>query len=529
MKKIFFTLGIFAATLSFAQQYAKGYVFEDTNNNGKKDRKEKGIPNISVSNGSDVVTSDQNGFYSIPVQDDNIIFVIKPSGYSTKIKENQLPEFYYIHKPQGSPKNFKYKGVEPTGPLPKEINFPLNKQKEDNQFQILVFGDPQPYNQKEVDYFRRGIINEVKNNKKQAVFGITLGDLVGDNLNLHPEYIASVQELKLPWYNVMGNHDMNYEAKEDQHADETFESHFGPANYAFNYGKVHFIILDDILYPDPRDGKSYWGGFREDQLTFVENDLKNTPKDHLVVVAFHIQMNPEKVGENTFRLEDRQRLFDALKPFSNVLMMSAHTHKQSQIFYTKKDGWEGQKDLHEYNVGTTSGDWYSGTIDEIGVPKSIMRDGTYRGYSYIDFDGNQYKIKYKTAGKPEDFQISLHLPKAIPFSLKTSANIVANFFMGSKKDELFYRIDNGKWEKMKYTETFDPNYTHSVLEWDYTPELMQGRRPNNPDESRHLWSVGFPRNLEKGKHTVEVKVTDRYGNTFTAKEDFSVEDVKIIP
>jgi len=63
----------------------------------------------------------------------------------------------------------------------------------------LVFGDPQPYDLKEMDYFKRGIINEVKNNKKNAVFGISLGDLVGDNLSLHPAYIDAVKELGLPW------------------------------------------------------------------------------------------------------------------------------------------------------------------------------------------------------------------------------------------------------------------------------------------------------------------------------------------
>ncbi len=55
----------------------------------------------------------------------------------------------------------------------------------------------------------------------------------------------------------MGNHDMNYDAVADSLSDETFESNFGPANYAFNYGQAHFIVLDNILYPDPRDGNGY--------------------------------------------------------------------------------------------------------------------------------------------------------------------------------------------------------------------------------------------------------------------------------
>src|SRR5690606_746109 len=133
-----------------------------------------------------------------------------------------------------------------------------------------------------------GIIKDVDRSK--AVFGISLGDLVGDDLSLHPPYKDAIKQIGHPWYNVMGNHDMNYDAKIDEHPDETYEKPFGPNNFSFNYGKVHFIILDNILYPDPRDGKGYWAGFRSDQLKFVENNLKHVPKDHLIVLAFHIPL-----------------------------------------------------------------------------------------------------------------------------------------------------------------------------------------------------------------------------------------------
>ena len=78
------------------------------------------------------------------------------------------------------------------------------------------------------------------------------------------------------------------------------------------------------------------GGFRKDQLDFVENDLKNVNPNQLVVFSFHIQLMPENDGDKHFRMEDRKRLFEILKPFQNVLMMSAHTHKQNPIVLRKK-------------------------------------------------------------------------------------------------------------------------------------------------------------------------------------------------
>ncbi len=516
------------SSFAVAQSTVSGWVYEDSNGNSVKEKCEKGVATVAVSNGVEVVLTDKNGRYTLPLYGHHTVFVIKPEGYRTKVDASNLPRFYHHHKPKGSPNTFKYKGTAPTGKVASELNFPLYKSAENKEFQILVFGDPQPYNLKEVDYFRRGIINEVKNNRKKAVFGISLGDLVGDDLSLHQPYIDAVKEIGLPWYNVIGNHDMNFEAKEDHLSDETFEENFGPSNYAFNYGNVHFMVLDDILYPDPRDGKGYWGGFREEQLKFIENNLKHVPKDKLLVLGFHIQMMPEREGDDHFRLSDRKRLFELLKPFENVLMMSAHTHKQTQIFYGKGDGWDGASSLHEFNVGTTSGDWYSGTVDTSGVPASVMRDGTYRGYSFIDFIDNKYRIQYKAAGMAEDFQISLYVPKVIA-SRRNSARIAANFFMGSKNDLVEFRVDDGEWKAMEYTESADPLFLRSVMKWDSEDKLLQGRRPSNPENSKHLWVAAFPGKLTLGTHKLQVRATDRYGKVHTAEQNFEVQEPDPVP
>ena len=84
MKRTILATAIFLLGVSgFAQQMATGYVFEDQNENGKKDRNESGIANVSVSNSQQVVVTDTNGKYEIPVGDDNIIFVITDHFFST--------------------------------------------------------------------------------------------------------------------------------------------------------------------------------------------------------------------------------------------------------------------------------------------------------------------------------------------------------------------------------------------------------------------------------------------------------------
>lgn len=59
-----------------------------------------GLAGVSVSNSRDVVQTDADGRYSLPVDDDCIVFVVKPTGYRTIMDKDHLSRFYYIHKPQ---------------------------------------------------------------------------------------------------------------------------------------------------------------------------------------------------------------------------------------------------------------------------------------------------------------------------------------------------------------------------------------------------------------------------------------------
>src|SRR5690554_7631488 len=127
MKKILITAFFCAGSLgATAQDIVKGFVFEDLNGNGKKEQREKGIAGVPVSNGIEVVQTDAKGQYELPIGDDQIVFVIKPSDYSVPVNENKLPQFYYIHKPAGSPE-LKFAGVQPTGELPKSVDFEIGR------------------------------------------------------------------------------------------------------------------------------------------------------------------------------------------------------------------------------------------------------------------------------------------------------------------------------------------------------------------------------------------------------------------
>jgi hypothetical protein len=158
---------------------ATGIVFNDLNRNGKRDIGEAGIAGVYVSNGRDIVTTDRNGRYQLEVEE-AIIFVIKPKNWMTPVNKVNLPDFYYIHKPAGSPEGLRHPGIGPTGAQPESIDFALYKHLEPKRFDVVIFGDPQAMNLKEVNYIAHDAIEEVAG--IDAAFGVSLGDIVSDNI-----------------------------------------------------------------------------------------------------------------------------------------------------------------------------------------------------------------------------------------------------------------------------------------------------------------------------------------------------------
>jgi hypothetical protein len=482
---------------------AIGVVFHDANGNRKFDAGEKTLADVRVSNGVQLVKTDANGRYSIEVTDDSIVFVIKPKNWRTPISKTQLPEFYYIHKPAGSPKS-KYAGVAPTGPLPKSVDFPLYPQEEPKEFKALMFGDPQPRNQEEVDYNTHDVIEELVGT--DASFGVTLGDIVFDDLNMFESQAKAIALLGIPWYNVIGNHDINFDAKNDKLSDETFERNFGPAYYSFDYGTVHFVVLDDIewVVDTPGTKGKYRGGLGKHQIEFVKNDLALIPKDQLVVLMMHIPLT--NVG-------DRQELYRLIEKRPACISISGHTHHHEHKLIGKEDGWLGPKRHHHIVNVTVCGSWWSGEKDERGIPHTTMADGGPNGYSILTFNGAEYKLDYKAAGRPADYQMQLHIPDEVQKANVKDTPVYVNIFNGSERSKVTMRVARSDWLPMQHTREKDPSYV-AVVEREKALTDKKSRNLPNPKPSTHLWKANLPESLGVGVHLVEIKTIDMFGRTF---------------
>jgi len=517
MKLLFIMIINLLMISNLLSQNASGYVFHDVNKNGTRDDGEVGLSGISVSNGTDVVQSDAEGKWSLTVTDDTGIFVIKPANYSVPTNENMLPKYYYLHKPNGSPKLEK-SGVEPTGELPKSIDFPLVYNKEPLKFSSLFFGDTQASSPNEVHYINHDVVEELIGT--DAKFGVTLGDICGDDVDLFAGISQGIGQIGIPWHYIFGNHDSNRDAKTNKTRDETFEKYFGPSTYAFEYGQVSFIGFNNAYFDSK--GK-YKGRFTEEQIEFVKNYLAVVPEDKLIVMMMHIPI---------FDAENPEQIFELLKDRPNTFSISGHYHKQFNVFLDKDKGWNGDKPHHHLINATVCGSWWVGQIDEVGIPHATMNDGAPNGYSVITFDGNKYSVEFKAARKPADYQMNIYAPNKVNVASLDTTKILVNVFAGSEKSIVEMKMgETENWKKLESVKVVDPECLRMynlkpLMEEKFNGvdiEEILGWKMNYPHISHHIWKGKLDASLSEGVHTITVRTTDMYGQTYIAHRVIYIE------
>src|SRR5262249_22606538 len=141
-----------------------------------------------------------------------------------------------------------------------------------------------------------------------------------------------IGQIGVPWYNIGGNHDLNYEAPNAKHSRETFKRVYGPPHYAFEYGGALFLMLDNVNYfgfdpTRPRGGGKFEGRIAERQLAFIGNLLKETPAEKLIVACMHIPLrnylDPNDPATNTVNRGD---FLNLICGHPNTVSLAGHTH-----------------------------------------------------------------------------------------------------------------------------------------------------------------------------------------------------------
>jgi hypothetical protein len=513
------------------EKVATGVVFEDRSGAGARQAGDPGIAGVLVSNGRDVVETDGDGRYALPVNEQTIIFVIKPTGYAVPVERGvMLPRFYYIHQPSGTPAHLglRHRGIAPSGPLPGSVDFALRKVDEPTRFDVLMFTDPHAGSPAEIDFIRDDVVNPLIGTK--AAFGLTTGDIMSDDLSLYGRYNRIIGQLGVPWHNIVGNHDLNLDAPDNTYARETFRQTFGPSHYAFEYGGALFLMLDNVDYfgaRAPGNGCRYQGRVGERQHAVVANVLAQTPADRLVVAAMHIplrtDLDPYDPASNTADCSAFIKLLGERPSIS----FAGHTHT-TEHHYLGGDDRDPGRPLHHHHVMTAvSGSWWSGPYDHRGVAVADSHDGTPNGFHVLTVDGNRATTRFQPAKEPNARQVRIVLDSESHRARKESSDgvrmsqlvgspiaqdnagttdLVVNVFDGGPRTGVEYRIGERAPVRMRRERRADPFVKEVFARNQATKKPWVKAEPCS-----HLWVARLPADLEAGTHCIKVRVTDEYG------------------
>ncbi|MCL7713635.1 calcineurin-like phosphoesterase C-terminal domain-containing protein [Stenotrophomonas mori] len=506
--RFFLSAGLLLAGLPFAAAAScvEGTVFEDRNGNGRQDPGEGPLAGIQVSDGEHIVLTGRDGRYRLPASAQSTVFVIKPARYRAPPRADGLPDIWRPRAGEAGQAHCRPFALAPQPDAPAD-------------FQVLVMADSQTASAVDVDYFERDLVAPLRG-RHTARLGMTLGDITSDDPGLYPQLVQVVTSLGVPWLHVPGNHDMDLGATSDADSLDSYHRQLGPDTYAWEEPSMVFIGLDDVV-ARPGRRPAYVGGLREDQFHFLEAYLDTLADDRLVVLGLHIPL-----FDPGFRAEDRARLFALLERVRHPLVLSGHTHNQSQVFWEAAQGWKGPRPLHEYNVGAACGAFWSGVKDAQGIPDATMSDGTPNGHGLLNVGPQgRYSVEYRVARASEDLQMALHAPRVLRRGAYPAWGVYANVFMGYEGLPVEFRVDAGDWRPMTRVAQPDPRLLAENMADDQADSLRGYDRSPEARPSTHLWRAPLPTGLAVGEHTVEVRTTLN-GRVYQASTRYRLADAR---
>lgn len=491
-----------------------GSVFEDLDRDGARDRRERGLADVHVSDGRQLVRTGADGRFEFGEEPGAPVFVIKPATHDVRRGADGRPEFWH-----GGAATACAFALQPAAASA-------------NALDVLVLADPQTASEVDVDYYARDIVGSALAERPapSADLGLTLGDVVArGRTDLYPSLDRETARLGTPWLHVAGNHDMDTAAHDDATALDTFERHYGPDTFAWETPQATFVLLDDVVRASGQPA-SYQGGIRNEQFEFLERYLADAPRDRLLVLALHIPLFDAAPDRETFRRADRERLFRLLEAFPKPLVLSGHSHAQRHVFHGADSGWRGKTPLHEYNVGAASGAYWSGVKDAAGIPDATMSDGTPNGYARLRVEpGGDYRLSWHPARLTRSdpaatSAMALHAPKVLRRGAYPAWGVYANVYMGHAGTRVEYRVDGGPWKRMTRVDAPDPRLLAENVADDTAVSLRGYDRSPEATPSPHLWRGALPTDLATGEHRIEVRAFDEWTGEQRTSTRYRLDD-----
>lgn len=508
----------------------------------------KGVPGVVVSDGVEVVKTDANGVYHITsLKELGYVFISIPSGYEAP-QTGILPKFHTIL----------------TGPKtePERADFTLTKVSND-KFKIAVIGDihlaDRNNDRTEFYKFTADIRDYKAANPNEKIYGLTLGDMTWDrywysNSYYFPQYLADMNSEAhgvdgLPVFHTIGNHDHDMNAAGDFDTELKYVRDIAPTYYSFNIGKVHFIVLDDILCTNSGTGdRTYDERLDDAQNTWLKKDLATVAKTTPIVVTMHAPIYHDNSAGSSITPTMSAKFssfFSNFAGYSVVHLITGHTHRILNV-----DATTSGSNYFEHNDGAVCATWWwTQKYNKVNVGT----DGAPGGWELWEVDGTSFKWQFRATKEDPSFQmrsydlnnicfdkstVATWLPKGSAWAQGDFVSRYGSFFPKRSDNKVLLNIWNydPKWtikvtEKtasgdkqlsVKQVKGYDPLHIAAMSVTRYNDATLTEAPSFISVLTTHLFEV----QASSATSTLEIEVKDRFGNvyheTMTRPKEFSV-------
>lgn len=447
----------------------------------------EGIPDVPVTDGFTFTTTDANGVYQFTANRYcRNVYISVPAGYKIPVSADSpsIPRFYSTSTIDKYKVNRNDFVLEPLG-------------RDEQNFTLIMIGDPQCKTDSDVERYRNETIPDIKGllvdnqpkGKYLNAYAMTLGDLTFDNVKQWDNVTSTMSKIGigggeyLPVFQCIGNHDHDAAESNEYNATKNYIKRFGPTDYSFDRGKVHFVVMDNVQVTENQTTTwNYKGGFTASQLAWLKADLALVKNKEDKMIIFSAHMPFRGTSESSF-----VQVLKLMSEFKEAHLMIGHTHyHQAWVHnYKSKSGMPVYEHIH----GAACGAWWTSNSNVLGAPN---------GYSVYEIEGNTIK-NWLAKGTNTDsaFQMRVYDGNDV---YTGSANYSFNWYTSSQKAGSVNVKGNIAYKGCFVAEVFNDDDTYWTVEM-FKDGVKVGdfvRMPNGG--SCNVAAASFWFN-EKGKYT----------------------------
>jgi len=386
----------------------QGRVVLDDKGDGQVDPTEKGVPNVSVSDGYTVARTGPDGTYCLtPSKFAVFVSITRPTGYD-------VAGAWY--KPVGARIDFALKPAA----------------RDENEYIFVHVTDAHiSSNRRSIEGLSR-FVREVNALTPRPRFVVNSGDLVNLDkaLSTPPRtghawfrnYVGIMNHLAMPYYNVAGDHtDSSYRLKEFPRGDircgkPMYWEYLGPHFFSFEYGRIHFVSADYAYHLGRRQirGREYPTlQVQPMHVEWLKQDMANRTTGSFVVTTSEHDLTKHCPG-----FSEMARQYDVRLQLTGDDHIVAHRAR----FVPYRTG------------GALSGTWWDGPCADLSP----------QGYLIYQVHGTEMTCFYKGLGQRVAFVSPAHGVK-----VKGLLTLRAHLVQPRDGEVLLFSVNGGDWKPMK--------------------------------------------------------------------------------